>query len=275
MTGQRGIAEAELHAYVDGELAPADQAEMEELLAAAPAQLALVRELGELNDALRQRYADTLTEPLPPAVEERIAAFGRGWPGPPRRLARVAAAMLVAFGAAAGGYAAHGLLADPQQTEATFVQTALGAHSVYVPEVRHPVEVKADEAHLVRWLAKRVGADVRAPALAGLGWKLMGGRLLPDQEGHPAAQFMYEDAGGRRLTLYMRKEKDLGNTSFRFYEREGFGAFYWIDRPLAYALAGRLSRDDLMTIANTVYGQLEGQGSAGSDPAGLPPSSAP
>ena len=66
----------------------------------------------------------------------------------------------------------------------------------------------------------------------------MGGRLLPDQ-GLPAAQFMYEDGTGRRLTLYMRKETGLNNTSFRFSERDGFGSFYWIDRPLAYALAGR------------------------------------
>ena len=73
----------------------------------------------------------------------------------------------------------------------------------------------------------------------------MGGRLLPDQEGLPAAQFMYEDSSGRRLTLYVRKETGLNNTSFRFYERDGFGSFYWIDRPLAYALSGRLSRDEL------------------------------
>ena len=132
--------------------------------------------------------------------------------------------------------------------------------------MRHPVEVKADEAHLVRWLAKRVGADVRAPALGALGWRLMGGRLLPDH-GLPAAQFMYEDASGRRLTLYVRKETGLNNTSFRFHEQDGFGSFYWIDRPLAYALSGRLSRDELMNLANTVYAQLEaqdaGQGSAG------------
>jgi anti-sigma factor RsiW len=158
---------------------------------------------------------------------------------------------------AAVGYLARGLLTEPHGPEAAFVATAMGAHTVYVPEVRHPVEVKADEAHLVRWLAKRVGADVRAPALASAGWKLMGGRLLPDQEGLPAAQFMYEDASGRRLTLYMRKETGLNNTAFRFVERDGFGAFYWIDRPLAYALTGRLSRDELMSLADIVYGQLE------------------
>jgi anti-sigma factor RsiW len=46
----------------------------------------------------------------------------------------------------------------------------------------------------------------------------MGGRLLPDL-GLPAAQFMYEDAAGRRLTLYIRKETGLNNTSFQFAER--------------------------------------------------------
>jgi anti-sigma factor RsiW len=163
--------------------------------------------------------------------------------------------------AGVGGYQVRALLTEPRGPEAAFVTTALGAHTLYVPEVRHPVEVKADEAHLVRWLAKRVGADVRAPALVDLGWRLMGGRLLPDH-GAPAAQFMYEDASGRRLTLYVRKETGLNNTSFRFHEKDGFGSFYWIDRPLAYALSGRLSRDELMNLANTVYGQLEAQDAA-------------
>ena len=96
----------------------------------------------------------------------------------------------------------------------------------------------------MQWLTRRVGARC-ARALAGdRGWKLMGGRLLPDR-GLPAAQFMYEDAAGRRLTLYMRKETGLNNTAFQFAERDGFGAFYWVDRPLAYAIAGRLGREEL------------------------------
>jgi anti-sigma factor RsiW len=144
------------------------------------------------------------------------------------------------------------------QADPPFVVTALAAHTTYVPEVRHAVEVKADEAHLIRWLTKRIGADVRAPVLSDHGWKLMGGRLLPDH-GLSAAQFMYEDHTGRRLTLYMRKEMGLENTSFRFFERDGFGSFYWIDRPLAYALSGRLSRDELMNLANVVYAKLETQ----------------
>jgi anti-sigma factor RsiW len=268
MTVPSRISEADLHAFVDGELAPAEHAAVEALLAEAPVELAHVQELRQLNDALKARYAEWLAAPQGREIEATVARFAPGWRSLlPRAWVRAAAAVVLIIGAALAGYVVRGLVAEPHGPEAAFVAAALGAHSVYVPEVRHPVEVRADEAHLVRWLAKRVGADVRAPVLAGAGWKLMGGRLLPDQQGHPAAQFMYEDATGRRLTLYIRKETGLDNTAFRFFERDGFGAFYWIDRPLAYALTGRLARDELMTVANTVYAQLE----SGLDPAGVAP----
>jgi anti-sigma factor RsiW len=262
MTGQRPISESELHAFVDGELGAEEHAELEALLASAPAEQAVVAELRDINELIRARYAGRLGEAVPAAMALHLGRFRGDSPGPVRRLLRPAAGIALLVASAAAGYMARGFMAQPRGPEAAFVDTAMGAHTVYVPEVRHPVEVKADEAHLVRWLTKRVGADVRAPALANAGWKLMGGRLLPDQEGHPAAQFMYEDATGRRLTLYMRKETGLDNTAFRFAERDGFGAFYWIDRPLAYALTGRLSREELMTLADLIYGQLETPASA-------------
>ncbi len=258
MIAPHRITETELHAFVDGELTPDERAEIEAALASSPTDQELVREVREINEALRQRYAGSLGEPLAPALRKPLARLGRRQVLNARTLARWAAAIVILIAAGAAGYLARGLLAEPRSPEAAFVTTALGAHTLYVPEVRHPVEVKADEAHLVRWLAKRVGADVRAPALGPLGWRLMGGRLLPDH-GLPAAQFMYEDASGRRLTLYVRKETGLNNTSFRFHEKDGFGSFYWIDRPLAYALSGRLSRDELMNLANIVYAQLETQ----------------
>ncbi len=266
MTDPRPIREAELHALVDGELSEAERAELGGLLTAAPAELAAAREIADLNDALKERYAGRLAEPVPAAMLKVLARMASresiGTRTSSRRRAAVAAGVLVALIAGAAGFVARDLLPETRQPEAALAATALSAHVVYVPEVRHPVEVgAAEEAHLVRWLAKRIGADVRAPALASLGWKLVGGRLLPDR-GLPAAQFMYEDAAGRRLTLYVRRETGLANTSFRFAERDGFGAFYWIDRPLAYALAGRLARAELMQLATAVYADLEAAGAA-------------
>lgn len=256
MTAPRRISEAELHALVDGELTEEARAEAEALLAAAPADEALAREFRSLNEAMRARYAGRLEEPVPRAMLQVLGRVPR-WPAAiaPRQVA-LAAALLIALAAGLAGYLARGFMGGPARSAPSFVANALGAHNVYLPEVRHPVEVKAEEEHLVRWLTRRVGAPIRAPSLADRGWRLMGGRLLPDL-GLPAAQFMYEDAAGRRLTLYIRKETGMNNTAFRFYEKDGLASFYWIDRPLAYALAGRVGREELTGIADAVYAQLE------------------
>ena len=258
MSPERRVSEAELHAYVDGELTPDERALVDAALAASPEDAALVRDVRELNEALRLRYADRLDGPLPPRMRQLLGRVPR-WPAAlaPRQ-AVLAAGLLIALAVGAAGYLLHEYLENRSQPNLTFVFNAIGAHRLYVQEVRHPVEVRAAEEHLVRWLTKRVGAPLQAPALAELGWKLMGGRLLPDQ-GQAAAQFMYEDSSGRRLTLYMRKETGLNNTAFRFVESGDFGAFYWIDRPMAYAIAGRLTREDLLSLANAVYAQLEKQ----------------
>ena len=256
MTAPRRISEAELHALVDGELTGVERAEAEALLAADPEEEALARGYRELNEALRTRYAGRLEEPLPAGMHKLI----RRVPSAGQRLAKrrwsLATAALIALTAGLAGYLARAYLPYPGRPEPAFVLNAMGAHNVYLPEVRHPVEVRAEEEHLSRWLTRRVGAPIRAPSLADRGWRLMGGRLLPDL-GLPAAQFMYEDGAGRRLTLYIRKETGMSNTAFRFYERDGLGSFYWIDRPLAYAIAGQIRREELMGLANAIYAQLE------------------
>jgi anti-sigma factor RsiW len=263
MTSRR-LSESDLHALVDGELAPEERDELEAALASSPADVELVRQIRDLNDALEQRYPVRTDDPLPERFKPALRGLARRNPPVGRWAAWGCVAALLMLMAGAAGYTLRGPVAEQRGEERQFADSAVGAHRIYTAEVRHAVEVKADEAHLVRWLAKRLGADVRAPALTDQGWRLMGGRLLPDH-GLPAAQFMYEDASGRRLTLYVRRETGLNNTAFRFYEKEGLGSFYWIDRPLAYALSGRLSRDELMTLANVVYAQLESQ-----DPAKAP-----
>ena len=261
MTPERRIGEAELHAYLDGELAAEERAEMEALLAAGPAELALLSDFRDLNEAIVRRYASRLDAPVPERMKRVLVGVPEHVVEQHSRSARrwieAVVAVVIAALAAAGGYLLRELTAETRRPETAFVVTAIGAHSVYVPEVRHPVEVgAAEETHLVQWLTKRLGANVRAPTLSALGWKLVGGRLLPDR-GLPAAQFMYEDGAGRRLTLYLRKETGLNNTAFQFAERDGFGAFYWVDRPFAYAIAGRLARAELMELASAVHGQLE------------------
>ena len=132
------------------------------------------------------------------------------------------------------------------------------AHAVYSPEVRHPVEVGADqEEHLVRLAVETARHQPEDSASRSRRvTALVGGRLLPGERG-PAAQFMYQDIKGQRLTLYVRVSNEArGQTAFRFAQENGVGVFYWLDGRLGYALSGETDRGELLRVADAVYRQL-------------------
>lgn len=243
------ISEKDLHGFADHQLDPAGMAEVEALLASDPGAAERVAVIRKQNEELHALFDPVLDEPVPPAL---LAMPVAQWP-----LVRIAA--VVAWLAVGGvmGWGLRGALDATPPEMAALARQAAVAHAVYVPEVRHPVEVGADqEQHLVTWLSKRLGAQVKAPSLAELGYGLVGGRLLPAADG-PAAQFMYQDGKGRRLTLYVRRGAE-GNreTAFRYAQESGVSVFYWVEGPLGYALSGDLEKPELLRVANVVYRQL-------------------
>ncbi len=243
------LSEDDLQAFVDDRLGPEARRAVEAYLAAQPEDAARVRAYREQNAALRARFDPVLREPVPDRLR-RIDAS--------RRSARfaVAAGWLVA-GVFVGWFAHAFLGASAPPPARSLARQAALAHAVYSPEVRHPVEVGADQhEHLLNWLSKRVGVKLRAPLLTAEGFELIGGRLLPGEDG-AVAQFMYQDARGRRLTLYVsRRPPGQRDTAFRFSQEDKVGVFYWIDGPLGYALSGELPKPDLLAVATAVYRQL-------------------
>lgn len=241
-------SEDDLQAYVDDLLTPERRATLETYLAGAPEAAERVAAYREQNAQLRAQFNPILNEPIP----QRLTMIA-----PRRSLARFAIAASWLFLGVAIGWLANTLVVREPVRLASFAHRAAIAHAVYSPEVRHPVEVGADqEAHLVRWLSKRLGADLRPPTLTGNGYALVGGRLLPGDRG-AVAQFMYQDAKGRRLTLYVsRMNASQGDTAFRYSRENGVSVFYWVDGSLGYALSGELPKSDLLGVATAVYKQL-------------------
>ncbi len=249
-SGEMSDQQQLLHAYVDGRLDPQAHADMKARLASNAEDAEYVREWVRQNQLLRARFDPVLDEPIPERL--RLVSHGRRW-------ARDAvAAAWIALGIAIG-WGLAGLQYDRVATgpAVSLARRAAVAHAVYSPEVRHPVEVgAAEQDHLVRWLSKRLGADLKAPYLQPLGYDLVGGRLLPGEQG-PVAQFMYQDARGQRLTLYISSRKgDSRDTAFRFSQEGRVAVFYWIDANLGYALSGEIDKPVLLNVANVVYKQL-------------------
>lgn len=245
------VTDAELHAYVDGALPAARAAEVAAYLADYPDEATRLAAYREQVTALHREFDSVLDEPLP----RQLDVPRWYWARPLLRYAAVVAWFTLG---GVAGWQLHAYTADKQVETSTWARRAAVAHVVYSPEVRHPVEVGADqEAHLVSWLSKRLGAPLKVPYLGDQGYQLVGGRLLPGERG-PVAQFMYQDGKGQRLTLYVRvnPEQDGGETAFRFAQERGVGVFYWLDRKLGYALSGEVEKAELLRVATAVYRQL-------------------
>ncbi len=260
------FSDTDLSAWLDGELAAERGEALEAALRDDPERAARARLWAADRDALRARLDPTLGEPLPTRLVHTVWHH-RADPAWAR--AAVGAGLLVA-GAVLGaagmwqwqGQRVSSALAAAQNASAGlpagWVQRAALAHSVYVAEPRHPIEVKAQEEHLARWLTRRIDVPVKLFDLRAEGFELMGGRLLPDATGK-SAQLMYESVDAtqpkQRVTVYLRKPDAAAPTAFSYRQQGALGQFYWVEAGAGYALVGALPKERLLALAQAIYQQ--------------------
>ena len=268
------VSEAELQAYVDRQLTPERQLEIESYLSKRPEEALRVDAYLPHKRELRALFAPVLDEPVPHRLKRAAT------PRTPWYLQRLAAGIAIAVvsGAASWGLRSIGAelgaetLARRTPSAVTlasatgFTQRAAVAHAVYSPDARRSVEVGADqEDQLVAWLSKRMGAPMKPPHQQARGYALDGGRLLPGGQG-PVAQFMYNDSAGAKLTLYVSREvafpdalAPLGThqeTAFRFSKEGPVNVFYWVNGPFGYAISADADKTELARVSSEVYRQL-------------------
>jgi anti-sigma factor RsiW len=234
-----------LSAFIDDELHGEERDAVAARIASDPASGATAAAYRAQHNALRALFADQ-TEPqiivMKPRMKERV----------------LLAACFLVVGVACG-FLMHMLVPTLREPQAQFAERADIAYAVYAPEQRHAVEVGASQQdHLVTWLSKRLNRSVTIPSLTEYGFQLVGGRLLPGEEG-PAAQFMYQNAAGERLTLYMTTPTVRRNDSKIRELREGpRTTYYWAWDRVGYALSGQIGQAKLQAIAYDTCKELGG-----------------
>lgn len=255
------FTDAEVHAYIDGQLDEA-RAKALTLRMKKDSQLAKQVEDYQLVNANLRVFLDPV---IHESVPEKLLEAGLREPqvaqlssAEQRRIPMARAAMLAGLMLVSGlmGWLFKGN--DAQDANAylhtNLVQPATFAHSIYASDALRPVEITAEnEEQLIGWLSQRLKTDIKAPSLMSQGFQLLGGRLIPSTN-RMAAQFMYQDVSGSRVSLYVRRGSwDKENMPLHYEEENGLAAFTWVDNSMGYALSGDIQKKDLLALAETAH----------------------
>ena len=264
MTGASRVSEAELHAFVDGQLSDERSLAVAVFLAEHPRDGLRVDGWRGQNEAIQRAF--------PPPARERVTLAFRAPesdapltlpPAPTidayraKRRRRYTVSLAFAFTAGAAAAAAMAIslqrltpqpaprgaiIAELAPAQDDLARRAVEAWRTYARDPARPVEVEAkDLAGLTRWLKERTGLE-RPPLLAE--GTLVGGRVLPARDG-AAAFLLYRLASGELVGLLA----EAGAAGAGAYSASGVTARAWSREGFDYALAGALPERRLDAIA--------------------------
>jgi anti-sigma factor RsiW len=252
------IGEDALLAYADGRLDGEQLRAVEAWLAANPEKAAEVEAWQRQNDALHALFDGTAKEPVPSRLSPHRIAHQLKRQSALRWRMAAAAAILIVLGGTIGWFGRDYTWPTATPTE-RLMEAAVTAHTLYVKEKTHAVEVAADAPNLMSWLSNRIATPIDAPNLTAQGFTFVGGRLLPpaskDAPG-PAAQLMYENASAQRVTLYITAALPDKKEVWEFESRNGIEAYYWANSTVTCTVVGDLAEADLRMVGKKVFEQL-------------------
>jgi len=249
-----------LQAYVDDRLRADQRREVEAYLAAQPVMARRVMAYRIQRHELRAGLAALAAEPIPRKLnlnclmEERLERRPIWW--------RVAGAAVLCLGL---GGSAGWFLGNSQKPDTVAVavarlqQQAMASHLVYADDRGHPIEIAGtDREQLAQWLSSRLHRPVTPPDLGGLGYRLLGGRLLATEQGGAAAMFVYDDPQGVRLSVVERPMANGLQTEREDMASGRVSGCTWIDGGMGYAIVAALPDEVIDRVADQIAGQVAG-----------------
>jgi anti-sigma factor RsiW len=249
------IPEDDLHGYVDGALSPERQAIVARQLQDQPEAAASAAAYAAQREALRAAFAAIAAEPVPARLylrnilAERLAPRHTAW----RAAAAVVLALLVGGGS---GWALHARFGPAPSDLTMLAQEAVANHEVYAADKKRPTELGAEQRDdLARWVSNRLGRPVAPPDMSATGFRYIGGRLAATPEG-PAGQFMYQNAGGARLTVFVLPMRDAPDTTMHMMDVGTMDGCAWIDKGVGYTVVAPVPPEALHDLAEDVRRQL-------------------
>jgi anti-sigma factor RsiW len=255
------ITDDDLHAYVDGVLAPDRRRIIEAYLAQHPAQQRRIAGWQAKSDELRSTLSCIIEEPLPPeltlthllATQRRRSFSGFG------QQLRVAAGLLLALGigATTGWFGRSGINSQTTSGNDTGIAALRletnAAYKVFSnPLFSNMKQSRAAPETSDHTLLRALGAKFKVPDLTPAGFSVDRIAWVATTHG-PAAVVMYGSSEGKRLLLLVRK-MDVPASSDRMSEAHlnGHSQFTWISHGVGFSVASTGTPTTVHHIANQI-----------------------
>ncbi len=253
---EHGITDEELHAFIDGELSPADMRRVEAIVNASPALQEQVELFAADKALIHDIYAPLIEQPLPTAILEAlekgrpehrpffhsIAWRFTSWQFPAGAIA--AAALLVV------GFLAYPNLigrGDPLVAEALAAQNGeLRTERSIPPAALAMAQDRIAEDTLAK--------PVKVPNLEKAGYVLKGIAVFAKAHAEHSLQARYENRAGQSFVVYMRSS--AGPDRFDMQQRGKTQICVWQNDDLSVVMTGDMSAREMLKVANLTYSDL-------------------
>lgn len=245
----RPVGEDDLNAYVDDQLDPDRQREVETYLNANPEFKMRADAFRADTTALRAGANEQLSSPIPMRLRmsEIRHARGKKYFSQLRQIA--AGIVLLALGVALGSLMDLRPFQNPPRAP---MADAMAAYRVFATKPDDAVEIDAAQSvTLVSRVSGHLGRQLVIPDLSQIGLSLLGGRLLASDEG-PGGMFVYKAPSGERISVYVKTLADGRRSRFGSRQDGDLIAYYWFDGRLGYAVTGSASSSIVPVAADKV-----------------------
>lgn len=246
------IGELDLMAYADGLLDadPGRKARVAAHIDEHPQAAEFVHNIEAQNAAIRNRYAALAGRPVPDGILDPLHDAPTSDRGArrPARLAAIAAMLVIAAGL---GWAASDVLRTDASATGEFAETAARQHGTDVRPTTAGDGIAATSTPLA-FLTQRISLEIEAPELHELGYQLVEKQRVGSKD-DPVVRLVYQRADGRRASVFLRTRWQDERTPTRTLNKDGVTVRFWLDGPLAVALAVDEGEKRLTDLAEIVH----------------------
>lgn len=227
-----------VHAYVDGELDPANAIGVEQRMASEPSLAAERARVEALRRVLRERLPQEAAPPALVARVRRTVGLTRA-PTRPTWLAMAASVLIAIFASSGGTWYVL-------QPGADGIPEAVIAGHVRALMAPQPADVASSDRHTVKpWFSGRIPQAPRVIDLAQDGFPLVGGRV--DVVGRtPVASLVYRR---RQHVISLTAIPDASAALQRSHAMRGYNLIAWTVDGTTYWAVSDLNPGELETFA--------------------------